>query len=210
MGYKSISTQTLQRLPLYLNYLKRLPRDGTAHISATAIAQALDLNDVQVRKDLASVSTGGRPKVGYVTAELIGDLEAFLGYDNPNSAVLVGAGNLGRALLSYEALSGYGLEIVAAFDVNEALFGASVSGKKVLPMAKMKDLCARMKIKTGIITVPVREAQKVCDQMINSGILAIWNFAPVHLQTPENVMVKNENPAPALTALFRHLSGSSG
>lgn len=89
-----------------------------------------------------------------------------------------GAGNLGRALFSYGGFSEYGLELVAAFDVDEALIGTSIAGKPVLSFDKMKDLCQRMNIRIGIITVPSEAAQQVCDQMVESGILAIWNFAP--------------------------------
>ena len=107
MEKRSVSTQTLQRLPLYLNYLRSLPDDTPENISATAIADALRLGDVQVRKDLASVSSGGRPKVGYVTRDLTADLERFLGYHDVDTAVLVGAGNLGRSLLSYGGHGGH-------------------------------------------------------------------------------------------------------
>lgn len=117
----SISRQTLQRLPLYLSYLKELPEDG--YISATGIADALGYNHVQVRKDLASVSHSGRPKVGYATRDLIRDIERSLGYDATHNAVLVGAGKLGSALLGYDGFTRYGLRIVMAFDEREALFG---------------------------------------------------------------------------------------
>lgn len=101
MKLQSISTQTLHRIPLYLNYLRSLPKDGAENISATAIAEALGLNDVQVRKDLAQVSSGGRPKIGYITKRLIADIEEFMGYNDTRSAIVAGAGNLGRALFSY-------------------------------------------------------------------------------------------------------------
>ena len=105
MEPRPVSVQTLKRLPLYLNYLKAMPQNRAGNISSTAIAEALGLNDVQVRKDLALVSSGGRPKVGYAVMPLIWDLERFLGYDNVDSAVVVGTGNLGRALLSYSGFS---------------------------------------------------------------------------------------------------------
>lgn len=205
MGEKPISTQTLQRLPLYLNYLKYLPKDRASNISATTIAGALNLNDVQVRKDLAAISTGGRPKIGYDTIELIRDLEHYLGYDDVESAVLVGVGNLGHALLSYNGFSEYGLNIIVAFDVNESIIGTTINGKQVLSAEKLKDLCSRMKIRLGIITVPESEAQAVCDILVESGVLAIWNFAHVHLNVPNNILVQNENMASSLAILSKHL-----
>lgn len=206
MKLQSISTQTLHRIPLYLNYLRSLPVDGSENISATAIAEALGLNDVQVRKDLAQVSSGGRPKIGYVTKRLIADIEEFMGYNDTRSAIVVGAGNLGRALFSYGGFSEYGLELVAAFDVDDSLIGTSIAGKPVLSFDRMKDLCQRMKIRIGIITVPADAAQQVCDQMVESGILAIWNFAPVHLSVPEDVLVRYENIACSLAVLAKRLN----
>lgn len=189
MEKRSVSTQTLLRLPLYLNYLRSLPKGKSENISATAIADALRLGDVQVRKDLALVSSGGRPKVGYVTRELTSDIENFLGYHDVETAVLVGAGDLGHSLLSYDGFSGYGLEIAAAFDRDPALVGTTIAGKRVLSMEKLVDLCCRMQIHMGIIAVPGGEAQAVCDTLVSSGVLAIWNFAPVRLDVPEDVLV---------------------
>ena len=202
---KTISKQALQRLPLYLNYLRTLPKDRPVNISATAIAEALHLNDVQVRKDLAVVSAGGRPKVGYITEELILEIEQFLGYNDVDSAVLVGVGKLGSALLAYDGFSEYGLHIVAGFDIDERIAGGSVEGRKVLAMHKLPDICRRMNIKIGIIAVPASQTQSVCDVLIENGILAIWNFAPVHLNTPETVVVKSENMACSLAVLSKHL-----
>jgi redox-sensing transcriptional repressor len=101
----SISVQTLKRLPMYLNYLKSLNREKTKIISSPAIAKALGLNEVMVRKDLAAIKSGGRPRTGYLLEKLIADLDAYLGYGNVNEAVLVGVGRLGRAILSYRGFS---------------------------------------------------------------------------------------------------------
>ena len=206
MEKRSVSTQTLQRLPLYLNYLRSLPKGKSENISATAIADALRLGDVQVRKDLALVSSGGRPKVGYVTRELTSDIENFLGYHDVETAVLVGAGDLGHSLLSYDGFSGYGLEIAAAFDRDPALVGTTIAGKRVLSMEKLVDLCCRMQIHMGIIAVPGVEAQAVCDTLVSSGVLAIWNFAPVRLDVPEDVLVRNEDLAGSLAVLAKRLA----
>ncbi|HWS42850.1 MAG TPA: redox-sensing transcriptional repressor Rex [Pseudoflavonifractor sp.] len=201
----TISRQTLLRLPQYLNYLKTLP-SGIEYISATALAQAMNLGDVQVRKDLAAVSDRGRPKVGYETSGLIYDIESFLGYDNADSAVIVGAGNLGRALLSYEGFSTYGLDIVAGFDTDRVRQGVTENGKRIFPLSRLGEICQRVKIKIGIIAVPAAAAQSVCDTMIGAGVLAVWNFAPVHLTVPEGILVQNENMAVSLAVLSKHLA----
>ncbi|MGI6161009.1 MAG: redox-sensing transcriptional repressor Rex [Christensenellales bacterium] len=202
----SISKQTLKRLPMYLSYLKSLPGGGPSNISATSIAEGLNLNDVQVRKDLAAVSSGGRPKIGYVTEELIADIECFLYFDDTDSAIIVGAGNLGRALLNYEGFSDYGLNILAAFDIDESLCGATPHGKKILPLSKMSALCERLKIGIGIIAVPSASAQEVCDMLTDKGVKAIWNFSPTFLRVPEGVLVQNENIAASLAVLSKHLA----
>ena len=205
MEKTSISNQTLKRLPIYLNFLKTVPPQ-TVNISATTIAEALSLNEVQVRKDLAAVSSGGRPKVGYLASALIRDIERFLGYDDANSAILVGAGNLGRALLSYQGFEQHGLNIVAAFDQRAGEHTPPVGGKPVFPMEKLGELIRRMKILIGIITVPDYAAQQVCDQLVEAGVRAVWNFAPTHLRVPAGVLLQNESMVSSLAVLSKRLS----
>ena len=204
MPSQSVSKQTLQRLPTYLSYLKSL-RDASKYISATAIAEALNMNHVVVRKDLASISGSGRPKVGYVREDLIRELESFLGYDNTQDAVLVGAGQLGKALLAYDGFVQYGLNILAAFDTDPFTVNTEVGGKMILPMDRLESLCRHMKVRIGIITVPGEHAQAVCSLLIKSGILAVWNFSNVHLDVPEGILVQNENMAVSLALLSNHL-----
>ena len=203
---KEISKATLKRLPTYLSYLKALPSEASANISATALAAGLHMGEVQVRKDLALVSDGGRPKIGYNREHLIADIENFLGYGNSNDAVLIGAGKLGRALLGYGGFAEYGLNIVAAFDANDTLIGTTNGGKPIMHLSRLGEVCQRYKIKIGIITVPAEYAQGVCDLLIENGILAIWNFAPKHLNVPDGILVQNENMAASLALLCKHLN----
>ncbi len=205
MEVKEISQATLKRLPVYFTYLKSLSPQGPVHISATAIAAALDMGEVQVRKDLAAVSKAGRPKVGYVVSDLIRELAAFLGYNDVADAVIVGAGKLGRALLDYKGFSEYGLNIVAGFDIKESLEGETQGGKAIFGLPRFGDLCRRLNIRIGIITVPTESAQSVCDLMVENGIMAILNFAPVHLRVPEGILLQNENIAASLAALSNRL-----
>ena len=200
---QNISKHTLQRLPMYLSYIKGLPEDAPKNISATTIAEALQLNDVQVRKDLASVSSSGKPKVGYNVKDLIAELEAFLGYNDIDNAVIVGAGSLGKALLNYSGFKAYGLNIIAAFDLCEE--PTEFQGKTVFPIAQLESFCRKVNIHIGIITVPASSAQEICDLLVNSGIRAIWNFAPVYLVVPDGILVQNENMASSLALLSNHL-----
>ena len=204
MERKEISKAVLKRLPGYLSYLKSLNDGNALYISATALANALGMGEVQVRKDLAAVSDGGRPKIGYLRESLIEDIEQFLGYDNTTDAVLIGAGKLGQALLGYSGFDAYGLNILAAFDVAPTT-EATDEGKPILPMEKLDSFCRSNKVLMGIITVPASYAQEVCNQLINCGIKAIWNFAPTHLEVPGNILVQNENMATSLAVLSMHL-----
>lgn len=202
----NISVQALHRMPYYLQMLKDLREAGETLVTARAIATALKLNEVQVRKDLSAISTTkGRPNTGFPVQNLIENMEDYLGYNNLMDAVLTGAGSLGHALLSYKGFANFGLNIVSAFDVNPALVGTEVDGIKIRALTEMEDVCKRMHVQIGIITVPVEAAQKVCDQMLASGILAIWNFAPVHLDAPDHILVQNENMAASLAMLSRRL-----
>ena len=201
---KKISKSVLKRLPGYHAYLKSIQKSDSPYISATAIANALDMGEVQVRKDLAMVSDGGRPKVGYVREHLIEDIEQFLGYDNTTDAILVGAGRLGQALLGYNGFDEYGLNILAAFDIRPETKRKD-SGKPILPLDQMVPFCQEHKILMGIITVPTEFAQEACDRMIQAGIKAIWTFAPTHLEVPPNILVQHENMATSLAVLSMHL-----
>lgn len=206
MEKQMISKQTLQRLPLYLHYLKTRKEDNAMYISATTIAEALHLNAVQVRKDLASVSSGGRPKIGYVVKNLQKDIEGFLGYDRLDRAVIVGVGNLGRALLSYQGFGEYGMAIQAACDTNPAVIGTVINGIQVLPLSELEGVCKEQHIQFGIITVPDFAAQEVADSLVKSGIQAIWNFAPVTLSAPKDVLIQNENMVVSMVMLSKHLA----
>ncbi len=204
MEKKEISRAVLKRLPGYLSYLKSTQDGGSLNISATALANALGMGEVQVRKDLAMVSDGGRPKVGYLRERLIDDIEQFLGYDNTTDAVLIGAGKLGQALCGYSGFDAYGLNILAAFDVSPAAVETE-EGTPIYPMEQLESFCRSNKVLMGIITVPAEFAQSVCGRLIECGIKAVWNFAPTHLDVPENILVQNENMATSLAVLSMHL-----
>lgn len=204
MENKKISKAVLKRLPGYLAYLKNMPEEGHTHISATALANALGMGEVQVRKDLAMVSDGGRPKIGYNRENLIDDIEQFLGYDNTTDAILIGAGKLGQALMGYKGFDEYGLNILAAFDV-KPVAETTDEGKPIYPMSKLESYCRKHKILMAIITVPGDHAQEVADQLIACGIKAIWSFAPAHLEVPGHILVQYENMATSFAVLSMHL-----
>ena len=205
MDKSGITKATLGRLPHYLQLLRELPIDDVPYISATVIAKKLSLGEVQVRKDLSAVSGAGKPKVGYKTTDLIKSIEAHLGLGDMTNAVLVGAGKLGKALLEFDDFEDYGVKIIAAFDCNETSIRYNRS-IEILPMNDFDEYCKQNNVRIGIITVGEGSAQSVCDKMIESGITAIWNFAPCNLELPDGILLKQERLALSLAYLNNKLS----
>jgi len=197
----SIPQPSLSRLPQYHHFLAELQAKGVRQVSCSTIGEALNLVPVQVRKDLQYTGIVGKPKTGYFVDELVQSIETFLGWNNVNEAFLAGAGNLGTALLGHERFSRFGLRIVAAFDADPCKVGQWIHGKAVLSLEKLADLAQRMSVHLGIITAPGEVAQVIADEMLKGGIQAIWNFAPVKLKVPENIIVHNEDLYSSLASL---------
>lgn len=197
----AVSKATVSRLPAYLRYLKGEAGKGVEYVSSAAIAKDMGLSAVCVRKDLALVSSRpGKPRFGFEVRLLIEDIEKFLGYHRWTNAVIVGAGGLGRAILSYEGFENYGIHVIAAFDNSPAKVGAA-GGKPIYPMERLGDVVRRSDVKVCILTVPRSAAQEACDQAVVAGINAILSFAPVHLHVPEGVKIKYEDLAVSLAEL---------
>jgi redox-sensing transcriptional repressor len=203
---KTIPEPTLRRLPLYHHFLQDLQASGVRQISCSVIGKELRLDPTQVRKDLEITTVSGKPRIGFVVDELVRGIETTLGWRNVNEAFLAGAGSLGTALLGYERFRELGLEIVAAFESDPAKVGTWSDGKAILAIEALPALARRMGIHIGIITVPAPAAQDVADLMVAGGILAIWNFAPVSLRVPDEVIVQNEELYYSLAALSHKLA----
>jgi redox-sensing transcriptional repressor len=204
---RAIPEPTLRRLPVYHLYLKKISDEGgQGYISCTQIGNDLNILPIQVRKDLEVTEAVGRPKLGYSVPELIDGIEGFLGWNNTTEAFLVGVGNLGSALLAYPGFMNYGLNIVAGFDEDEAKVGTEIQGRKIFPVAKLADMIQRMNIQIGILTVPSYCAQELADLMVRAGIRAIWNFSPVKVMAPQDVIVQHENLASSLVVLSKKLA----
>jgi redox-sensing transcriptional repressor len=193
------SKAIFERLPIYLDYLKKAK--DTVHISATTLARELKLGDVQVRKDLALIGNGGKPKIGHLVSELITAIEEYMGYNNQTKAVIVGMGKLGKAIYNYQGFKEYGIEIVEAFDK----FPSEVAKD----LSSFSDYVMKENIEVGIITVPKEAAQAISELMVKCKIKAIWNFAPIRLNVPEYVVVQNENIATSLSILVKTLKDNT-
>lgn len=206
MRMESVPEPTLRRLPRYYHFLRRLHENGQEIVSATMMGESLGIHHTQVRKDLAATGSVGKPKVGHRVEDLIQSIERFLNWNNLSDAFLVGAGNLGLALLGYPGFEKAGIKIVAAFDSNPAKVGQQYQGVTILSVDKFDDLAKRMHIAIGIITVPEARAQEVANMMVRAGIQAIWNFAPPTLDIPPRVIVENVELYSSLAIISRKLA----
>lgn len=200
-----ISVQASRRMPFYLKYLDSYNDDE--YISASKIAEDHDLNEIQVRKDLALISKArGIPNKGFKVRDLKDGIKEFLGYHNSKDAILIGVGNLGKALLSYGGFKEYGLNIVAAFDNNKKIIGKEINSKKIFSMAELKKMTKKLKVHLAIVTVPDDAAQDVANQLCDCDVLAIWNFTSVHIKVNKDIFVKEENLASSLSELSSYLT----
>jgi len=204
MGYEGLSSGTMRRLNLYLRYLNELPQDNN-NVSPRQIAEALMLDPQLVRQDMKDLL--GKDRVSEESrSAMLAAIAKYTEMRSVQSIVLVGAGKLGSALMSYAGFSVYGLDILAGFDINEKLIKKGVYGKPVYPLEKLEEVCHRLNAKIGVITTPGGCAQQVCDALVACGILAVWNFTSVRLKVPPYVMVHNEDMSRSLQLLAEHAS----
>lgn len=197
---------TLRRLPWYLSNIKLMKEKGEQYVSSTQISKVINIDASQIAKDLSYVNISGRTRVGYNIDALIEVLESFLGFTNMHKAFLFGVGSLGAALLRDSGLHHFGLEIVAAFDVNPELVGKDLNG---IPIFHSDDFEAKMKeydVNIGVLTVPINIAQEITDKMVDGGIKAVWNFTPFRIRVPENIVVQNTSLYAHLAVMFNRLN----
>lgn len=205
----SIPEPTLRRLPWYLSFVKLLQTEGHQYVSSTRIAAGVGVDSALVAKDLSYVALQGRTRVGYETAALIDYLEEFLGFTDRHRAFLVGVGSLGAGLLADKGLRQFGLEITAGFDVAEEVVGTEVAG---VPVYHIDELARRMEsegVGIAILTVPILQAQLMADRLVRAGVRALWNFTPVRIQTPPEVVVQNTSMYAHLALMFTRLKAKN-
>ena len=203
---------SVKRFPSYLRILRQRQAEGMEYISATVLAEELNLKPIQVRKDISCTGIEGKPKVGFVVDELIDSITHALGWDNAAEALIVGVGNLGKAISMYEGFEAYGLRIVGAFDNDVNKIGNVVGDLVVQGMDKLKVFIEKNKISIAVITVPASKAQEVADLLIEYGIKGIWNFAPKDLKIPSDVVMQRTDLATSFAVLsvkLRKKFGSS-
>lgn len=181
----AIPKAVVSRLSLYLRELQHLLRAGCETTNSTHLGGLLGFTDAQVRKDLAYFGQFGYPGIGYRCEELVREIKRILGTDRPWPVALLGAGNLGRALLGYKGFGEQGFRIVAAFDVEAGKVGGKIEGVPVFHVNRLPEVVAREGIRLGIVAVPSQAAQQAADLLVAAGIEGILNFAPVTLSLPK-------------------------
>ena len=189
----------LKRLPRYYSVVCEFINKGKVSISSSDIAKFLIIDDSQVRRDLLSLGCRGKPKIGYELIELKEKLEHKLSLNNRREAFIIGMGNLGIALVKYKMLKSHGLEIKALFDNDISKVGQVISNKEIIHINKLKYYVKEGHNQIAILTVPAIEAKTMEKYLIDANIKAIWNFTPVALSLPKDVIVWNENLADSFT-----------
>lgn len=208
-----IPSPVVRRLSLYLRELEWFQSNDRKTVSSKDLGRSLGLSDAQVRKDLAWFGHFGQPGVGYSVEELAERMRRILGTDKKLNVMLVGAGNLGRALLSYRGFSNRGFDVVAVFDKDPAKIGTIVDGVKPLKVQdpkEMREMAVKRAIRLGILAVPASAAQAVFEEMVSAGIRGLLNFAPVVLQADARVAVVSVDLAVQLEQLSFQTSGTAG
>lgn len=198
---RPIPTATAGRLPAYHRALVAAAAAGARTCSSAELAGAVGVHPDQVRKDLSHLATRGTRGVGYPVAALVDELTAVLGLAEVRAVVLVGVGNLGRALASYDGFAARGLRLVAAVDVDPRVVGRRVGGLEVAHLDRLPALVRRHDVGLGVVAVPAAAAQDAADALTAAGVAAILNLAPVHLRVPGGVTVRTVDVATELQLL---------
>lgn len=194
-----IPEPALRRLPWYLSYVSLLREKGVEYVSSTQISRELKVDASQIAKDLSFLNIKGKTRIGYEVVMLEKELEDFLGFRCGHNALIVGVGSLGAALIQDTGLSHFGLNIVAGFDVKPDIIGRTICG---IPVFDVKELALRrsqFSADIGIVTVPVKQAQEVADQLVDAGVKALWNYTPYRIRVADHIVVQN-------TSIYAHLA----
>ncbi len=197
---------TIRRLPSYLQILRVLSAKGEEFVSSAYLADQMQIEAILVRKDLELTGINGVPRVGFRTNDLVSAIEKFLGWGRALDTCLVGAGQLGAALLGHRELNNFGIRIVAAFDNDPVKIGTSLHGVTVFPFSRLNELLKRLTILLAIVCVPPDVAQSVVDQLVQGGVRAIWIFTSANINVPEHVIFQREDLLSGLAVLSAQLT----
>jgi redox-sensing transcriptional repressor len=190
---------TIRRLPWYLSYVRMLDNQHVEYVSSTQISKELNVQSSQIAKDLSFLNIRGKTRIGYEVKSLLSELEDFLGFNEHHDAVVIGTGSLGTALMQDHGLVNYGLNIVAGFDIRSEVIGQRIGGVPIYEIGQLAAWQRENGVSIAILTVPVERAQETADLAIASGMTALWNFTPIRIKAPEDVVITN-------TSIYAHLA----
>ena len=203
----NVSPRTYKRLVVYYKKLLQLKEQGTEYVSSVQLAKQCELNPSVVKKDLTAIlSEEGKPRVGHEINKIIDDIEKSLDYTTDKKAIIIGVGNLGKALLNYHGFEEYGLQIIAGFDcLDKTVSLGKIADKPIYHVNDLQKMVKELKVKIAILTTPGEVAQEVAQKLIDCGILAIWNLTSAHVIAPKNIAIRQENMAASLAILSNQL-----
>lgn len=201
MKKEKVSTAVIRRLPRYYRNLEELSRAGVVRISSGALSAAMGITASQIRQDLSCFGEFGLQGYGYNVENLRKEIGEILGVGQGHRAILLGAGNLGRALMENFHFERTGFTLTAAFDIDPSIVGTNLAGVPVMDIEELENYLKREKIDVAVLTVPVRAAQSVTDRLTNCKVRGIWNFTNTELSTPKSTVVENVHFADSLLTL---------
>ncbi len=201
-----VKNSAIRRLPLYYRHIQKMDAEGIEFTSARILSELTGVHKTQIRKDIALTGLVGVPRRGHNVKALLKAIAKYLNWNDISSAFLVGAGNLGKALINYDNFEASGMRIVAAFDTSVNEIGKVINNVEILPIEKFADLTKRMHIKIGIITTPPEVAQEIAEIMVDSGIKGIWNFTYTQLKVPDDIVVETVDLYRGLGVLSKRLA----
>jgi len=199
---KEISEAVIKRLPKYYRYLTEMDKAGIQKVSSKELSEKMGLNASQIRQDFNCFGGFGQQGYGYNVKTLRHQMANILGLMNSYKAVLIGAGNIGQAVINYAGFRNEGFNIIAAFDKNDKIIGSSINGVKVYDIAQLHDFISKNKVDIAVIATPKERAQQVADIAMDAGIRGIWNFATVDLKIKDGVYVENVHLSDSLNVLL--------
>ena len=198
---KVISPAVIKRLPRYYRYLGDLLKNDVVRISSKELSQKMYVTDSQIRQDLNNFGGFGQQGYGYNVEFLYNEMGRILGLDRTNNIIIIGAGNLGQALANNQDFDSNGFKIIGLFDVNPRLIGMTVRGVEVYDIDMLEDFLSKNEVMIAALTLPKNKATKIAGELVDLGIKALWNFAPVDLNLPDDVIVENVHLSESIMTL---------
>lgn len=198
---KNISMAVIKRLPKYHRYLSELLRNEVDRISSKELSEKIGFTASQIRQDLNCFGDFGQQGYGYNVKDLYNEISGILGLSGDYSTIIIGAGNIGQAIANYTRFEKLGFKLIGIFDANPKLIGLKIRDVEIKDIDYLEEFLNNSAVDIGIICVPTNNAQKVSNMLVNGGVKGIWNFAPIDLSVPKDVIVENVHLSESLLTL---------